>query len=110
MNLPPDLDELERLLAATRAALPAGLRERVLSTCEARAPGRRERILPMRWFAASVAIAAAAALCLNSSSELALPDGGSAPAGSLYRSALPTAFGGAAPSDQAPDLQPAAEE
>lgn len=91
--LPPALAGLERALEATRAKLPPALRGSVLAACALATPAPRG--LPLRWFAASVAVAAAAVLSLSNSATLRAPEPRAAPAMEpIYRCALARALGG----------------
>jgi hypothetical protein len=69
--LPPELAQVERALASSRAPLPEGLRARVLAAVATARPRRPQR-LPGGWFAAAVAVAAAALLNLSGSAALPL--------------------------------------
>jgi hypothetical protein len=93
--LPPALAGLERALEATRAPLPPALRGRVLAACALATPAPRALPLPLRWFAASVAVAAAAVLSLSDSATLRALEPRAAPAMEpIYRCALARALGG----------------
>jgi hypothetical protein len=91
--LPPALAGLERALEATRAPLLPALRGNVLAACALATPAPPAN--PLRWFAASVAIAAAAVLSLSDSATLRALEPQAAPAMEpIYRCALARALGG----------------